>query len=125
MLRTHEDPEDSQALAQGHRARALAGTLRDEFGAAFAIYDATTGDPLLVSDPVATVGSPLLDPSAVLELAAGGRPRVVDRPGGGYQLGLVVREPETPDLVAVGVVEGLARSASEAALERGRLAKWL
>ena len=109
------------------QARALALVLRDEFGVAFAFYDAATGAPVSAREEVDEAALPgmLLTPTQVAEITADGRARVTPLSEDRYQLALLLHEAGRPVLVAAAEVVGLAQTIPEAVEERLRLQKWL
>lgn len=114
--------------SQADQAKALAVVLREEFGVAFTLYDAGTGDLVWKAEEAA--GQPaggLLDPPTVRHLAAEGRARVTPRPQCNYQLALLLYTERKPAFVAAGVLlaVGATGDAPAGTREQTRLQSWL
>jgi hypothetical protein len=115
--------EPPSALPQ--EVKVLSVVLREEFDAPFRFYDAATGSPIVVpgqEDASATTTPRERD--AVLELAAEERPKVILLPGVRYLIGFPLADFGPSNLVAFGVVPGLAKTQAESVQERARLEKW-
>ncbi len=108
------------------QTKSLAVVLREEFGVPFAFYDAANGSSILDIEPDGPItGASDCDPETVLQLAAKNQPRVTVLEGGGYQLAIPISDAKQPLVVGVGILDALAHSPSERALEMIRLEKWM
>ncbi len=108
------------------QTKSLAVILRQEFGVPFAFYDAANGFPILDVEPDGSIaGASDCDRETIRQLAAKNQPRVTVLEGGGYQLAMPISDAKQPLLVGVGVLDALAHSPSERALEMIRLEKWM
>jgi HD-GYP domain-containing protein (c-di-GMP phosphodiesterase class II) len=109
-------------FAPADQARALALVLREEFGAPFAFYDATNGEPIPGQEGD---GAAFLTLPQVLRLAADGKAVATLREQGGYQVALPLHGSGQTTLVASAVLTGFAPTRVEAARETVRLQRWL
>ncbi|MEI7685853.1 MAG: HD-GYP domain-containing protein [Planctomycetota bacterium] len=100
----------------------LAIILREEFGVAFAFYDAMTGDAIGERDP--EVGKNPASDSARIKQWAAERQAQVALTTQGFELALPLGGHEVPILVAVGSIVGFARSKAEEIHEQARMQKW-
>jgi HD-GYP domain-containing protein (c-di-GMP phosphodiesterase class II) len=106
--------------------RSFAAILRDELGAAFAFYDASSGEALaeagLRSDKEDSACR--FSPAHVRQMAANRWAQVTPGTRGGYHLWLPLGRPDVPGVLAVGFLTAFARTPAEAAVEQARLEKW-
>ena len=109
------------------KARAIAVILLEEFETAFSVYDAESGYEIGAADPGTTSRSGhalQVWPEVVRQAAQEGRCRVADLGEARYKLTLVLYDNNRPQLVAYGIVPGLAAAAGKEQEQR-RLQKWV
>jgi HD-GYP domain-containing protein (c-di-GMP phosphodiesterase class II) len=108
-----------------HEVKALAVVLREEFDTPFRFYDSATGDLVVVPEQTEHVPAALLEERALaLDLAGEQHPKVVVQERS-YLLGFPLDGIGPSRLVALGVVNALARSRAEMVQEQLRLGKWI
>jgi HD-GYP domain-containing protein (c-di-GMP phosphodiesterase class II) len=109
-----------------HEVKALAVILREEFDTPFRFYDSATGDLVVVPEQAEHVpAAPREERALALELAAMQHPKVVVLQERCYLLGFPLDGIGPSRLVALGVVNALARTPAEMIQEQVRLGKWI
>jgi len=109
-----------------HELKALAVLLREEFDTPFRFYDSATGDRVVVPEQAGHGPSAVPEERAlVLALAAEQHPKVVVLQERSYLLGFPLDGIGPSHLVALAVVNALARSPAEMVQEQLRLGKWI
>jgi HD-GYP domain-containing protein (c-di-GMP phosphodiesterase class II) len=111
-------------------AKALAVTLREEFGVPFTFHHPSTGAEIGAGagmNGTATTGTSGVpaDWSALERVALEQGTAVTGLPNGRYRLILCVYESHEPIFIATGVIEGVATTLEAAHRELGMLEKWL
>jgi HD-GYP domain-containing protein (c-di-GMP phosphodiesterase class II) len=109
-----------------HELKALAVVLREEFDTSFRFYNSATGD--LAGAPEQLEHGPPAVPeerALALDLAAEQDPKVVILPERSYLIGFPLEGIGPSGLVALGVVNAVARSPAEMVQEQSRLGKWI
>src|SRR5262245_20196773 len=107
-------------LTPAEQAGALAPLLREEFGADFAFYDASTGAPL---PPRGDEGS-AWEPAAVIDFATAGRAGARPLADGRLQVALPLRQGGRVTLVARAALTAVATARAGLELECARLTRW-
>lgn len=117
---------DDGRTSCARQIKSLSILLREEFGVPFRFYGAATGLPM---EGASAEGSPIpstsIETPIAIRLIAEGGPRVRPMAGGRYQLALPFPDAERPTSIAVGAIDGLARTPAEVLQEQTRLGKWL
>jgi len=103
----------------------MALLLREEFDTPFRFYDTATGE--LVAPGLDEPAAPglLAEREAVLDFGTEEQGKVVVLPEGGYLLALPLDGIRPSLVVAIGMVNALARTRAETSQEQVRLEKWL
>ncbi len=105
--------------------KALAVVLREEFDTPFRFYDTVTGELVAPGPDEPAAPGPLAERAAALDLGTEEHGKVVVLPEGGYLLALPLDGIRPSLVVAVGMVNALARTRAEISQEQVRLEKWL
>jgi HD-GYP domain-containing protein (c-di-GMP phosphodiesterase class II) len=106
--------------------KTLAVQLREEFDTPFRFYDSATGNRVAVPEQAENVPAAVPEERALaLDLATEQQPRVVALREKSYLLGFPLDGIGSSGLVALGVVDALARSPAERLQEQSRLGKWI
>jgi HD-GYP domain-containing protein (c-di-GMP phosphodiesterase class II) len=116
----------SESFALLQQARALGAVLREEFDVPFSFFDAASG-ALVIAPSAERAAVALFDveTEAVREVAADRRARVTRLHDGPYLLRLAICQAGHAILVAAARLPALAAAGAPAALEQGRVQKWL
>jgi HD-GYP domain-containing protein (c-di-GMP phosphodiesterase class II) len=119
-----KDLRSAQTMA--HELKALAVVLRAEFETSFRFYDRSTAERILAPDePDNATDDPHGERELAREFGDEQQPRVILLCENRYLLVLPLEGIGPSNLIAVGTLPALTRSAADMEQERSRLGKWI